>query len=122
MSDIGTLTAMMGFDVKKPIVDETLAGFAKGGIYENAIMSLLVRRGYKPSYYLPKSNIAEVDFLIENGNGVVPVEVKAGNDASASFNRMIERDAVKIGYKFTSGNVGKAGKKITLPHYMAMFV
>ena len=59
---------------------------------------------------------------IENENGVVPIEVKAGNSASASFNRMLERDSVKVGYKFTGGNVGRVGKKITLPHYMAMFV
>lgn len=122
MSDIGTLTAMMGFGVKKAIVDDTLVGFAKGGIYENAIMAFLVRRGYSPCYYLPKPNIAEVDFLIENENGVVPIEVKAGDSASASFNRMLERDSVKVGYKFTGGNVGRVGKKITLPHYMAMFV
>ena len=25
-------------------------------------------------------------------------------------------------FKFTSGNVGVAGKKITLPHYMMMFI
>lgn len=121
-SDIGTLTAMMGFEVKKAIVDNTIAGFAKGGIYENAIMSLLVRRGYSPSYYLPKSNMSEIDFLIEKDGKVVPVEVKAGSSATASFNRMLERPDVAFGYKFIDGNVGRVGKKITLPHYMAMFV
>ncbi len=25
-------------------------------------------------------------------------------------------------YKLTSGNIGVSGKKITLPHYMAMFI
>ena len=59
---------------------------------------------------------------IENENGVVPIEVKAGNSASASFNRMLERGLVKVGSKFTGGNAGRVGKKITLPHYMAMFV
>jgi len=122
MSDIGTLTAMMGFNVKKPIVDNSLCGFAKGGIYENAIMSLLVRNGHAPAYYLPKSNLSEIDFLIENDNGVVPVEVKSGNSASVSFNRMLEHSDVKIGYKFIDGNIGKVGKKVTLPHYMAMFI
>ena len=26
------------------------------------------------------------------------------------------------GYKFVDGNVGVSGKKVTLPHYMAMFI
>lgn len=121
-SDIGTLTAMMGFDVKKAIIDDTLAGFAKGGIYENAIMSLLVRRGYSPAYYLPKSNMSEIDFFIEKDGGVVPIEVKARNDTTVSFNRTLERPDIAFGYKFVNGNLGRVGKKITLPHYMAMFV
>ena len=112
----------MGFDVKLPIVDNTLTGPAKGGLYENAAMSALVRRGYDPCYYMPKSNVSEIDFLIEKNSGVVPIEVKAGNEASASFNKILERSDVKVGYKFVSGNIGKAGKKITLPHYMAMFL
>ena len=29
---------------------------------------------------------------------------------------------VPYGYKFIDGNVGVSGKKITLPHYMAMFI
>ena len=72
--------------------------------------------------YMPKSNVSGIDFLIEKNSGVVPIEVKAGNEASASFNKILERSDVKVGYKFVSGNIGKAGKKITLPHYMAMFL
>ena len=95
---------------------------AKGGLYENAIMALLVRKGYEPYYFMPKSNLAEVDFLIERDSAIVPIEVKAGNEASKSFDRMLARDDIHIGYKFINGNVGRQGKKITLPHYMVMFV
>ena len=35
---------------------------------------------------------------------------------------MLKRDDVAFGYKFITGNVGRVGKKITLPHYMSMFV
>lgn len=121
-SDSGILVSMVGFPAVKAILDNTLKGFAKGGIYENAIMSLLVRRGYTPYYFHPKSNLSEIDFLIEGDNGVIPIEVKSGNDSSASFDRFLERPETKIGYKFVNGNLGKSGKKVTLPHYMAMFV
>ena len=52
----------------------------------------------------------------------MPVEVKASNGATISLNEMLARPDVPYGYKFVDGNVGVAGKKITLPHYMAMFV
>lgn len=122
LADVGILTAMMGFAVKNQILSNTLLGHAKGGIYENAIMSLLVRNGYQPFYYLPKSNVSEIDFLIENDRGVIPIEVKSGNDSSPSFDRLLARNDIALGYKFVHGNVGRSGKKITLPHYMTMFV
>ena len=122
VSDTGILTAMMGFEAKRTIVENTIKGFAKGGLYENAIMQQLVSRGYDPCYYQKSSSVGEIDFLIERGGAVVPIEVKAGRTSSASFDRLLEQKDVEVGYKFISGNVGKAGKKITLPHYMTMFL
>ena len=121
-SDTGILTSMMGFPVVRTILDNSIKGFAKGGIYENVVMGLLIRCGYDPSYYLPKSNLSEIDFLIENEKGIIPIEVKAGNDSSVSFDRFLERPDVEFGYKFVNGNIGKSGKKITLPHYMVAFI
>ena len=122
MSDVGMLCAMMGFEAKKRIMDGSLAGFAKGGLYENAIMSLLVRRGYEPYYFLPKSNASEIDFIIERDASVVPIEVKATNASSKSFSIFLEREDVRCGYKLVDGTIGKVGKKITIPHYMVMFM
>ena len=121
-SDVGTLTGMMGFDAKKAIVDDTLVKFAKCGVYENAIMSQLVGRGYKPCYFMPRSNGSEIDFFIEKDGCVVPVEVKSTRGASTSFDEQLKRPEIKYGYKFTPGNVGRVGKKISLPHYMSMFI
>ena len=38
------------------------------------------------------------------------------------MNDALEKPNVPYGYKFIDGNVGVSGKKITLPHYMAMFI
>ena len=122
LTDVGILTAMMGFRAKKDILDNTLAGFARGGLYENAIAQQMVSRGYTPYYYQKSPRLGEIDFLIEHESGVVPIEVKAGRNTSSSFDTMLKRDDVAFGYKFITGNVGRVGKKITLPHYMSMFV
>lgn len=122
VSDVGILTSMMGFEVKKTIVDNTIKGFAKGGLYENAIMQQLVARGYDPCYHQKNSSVGEIDFLIERNGAVVPIEVKAGHTPSASFDRLLKDKDVEVGYKFVRGNVGRDGKKVTLPHYMTMFI
>ena len=52
----------------------------------------------------------------------MPVEVKASNSSTASLDRLLSREDIPFGYKLTAGNVGVSGKKVTLPHYMAMFL
>lgn len=122
LADVGILCAMMGFEIKRAIVDNTLTGFAKGGLYENVIASHLYRKGYPPYYYMPKSNLGELDFLIEQEGKIVPIEVKSGNNTSKTFDRTLERADIALGYKFTDGNIGQVGKKVTLPHYMVIFI
>lgn len=122
VSDVGILTAMIGFEVKKAIVENTIKGFAKGGLYENAIIQQLVARGYDPCYYQKSSSVGEIDFLIERNGGVVPIEVKAGRSSSESFDQLLEQKDIEVGYKFIRGNIGRVGKKVTLPHYMTMFM
>lgn len=122
MSDIGLLTALYGYETKAAVVNETISGSVKGALYENLIAGELVRRGYPLRYLRDKREPLEVEFLIERDGLVVPVEVKASNAATASLDRVLARDGISFGYKLTGGNVGVAGKKVTLPHCMAMFL
>ena len=41
---------------------------------------------------------------------------------SRSLDRLLAGASVPYGIKLTGGNVGVAGKKVTLPHYMSMFL
>lgn len=121
INDTGLLCAMYGFDVKKAILLNTISGSAKRGIYENIISESLVKCGYKLYYYRPDDN-HELEFLIERNGGVVPVEVKAGNNPTASLNSFIRKYSPTEAFKFIDGNVGRVDSKITLPHYMVMFL
>ena len=122
LSDIGLLSSLYGFETKAAIINQTIRGSVKGALYENLIATGLVRRGYALRYLQDRRIPMEVEFLLEKKGKVVPVEVKASNASTASLNRLLEREDIEFGYKFTSGNVGVAGKKITLPHYMMMFI
>ena len=60
--------------------------------------------------------------LVEYGREVVPVEVKAGNTASRSLNRFIEKYHPEIAYKLISSRNGRSDEKWTLPHYSVIFL
>lgn len=121
INDTGLLCAMYGFEVKKAILENTIKGNTKGGIYENIIAEMLVKKGHKLYYYKPDDS-NELEFLIEKNASVIPIEVKAGNTATKSLNRFIESYKPFIAYKLIDGNVGVDGVRLTLPHYMVMFI
>lgn len=121
INDTGLLTRMYGTEIKLAILNNTIKGNAKGGIYENVIAECLVKRGYALYYYKPDDS-HEIEFIIEKNSGTVPVEVKAGNTASVSLNTFIKDFSPNIAYKLIGGRNGVNGVKYTLPHYMVMFL
>ena len=121
MADTGLLLATYGFATKAAILNNTIKGNAKGGIYENVIAECLVKRGYNIYYYKP-NDTQEIEFVIEKNGEIIPIEVKAGNTASVSLNKFIEDYSPSVAYKLIGGRNGKSGVKNTLPHYMVMFL
>lgn len=122
LNDTGLLLYLYGPETKLAILNNTLKGNAKGGIYENIISELLLKRGYKLYYYKTQNSSMEIEFVIEKNGEVIPIEVKAGNDSTPSLNSFINKYHPKVSYKFVNGNVGFLDGKKTLPHYMIMFI
>ena len=122
LSDIGMLCSLYGMLVKRQILDGSLAGSMKGGVYENLVSGILERNGVPLRYLNKDGGRLEMEFLVEAAEGVVPVEVKAQVGATRSLDKLLEDGSIPYGYKLSGGNVGVVGKKITLPHYMAMFI
>ncbi len=121
-NDIGMLMAMFDFSMKRAVVDNTLTGPMKGGLYENLIAGMLAQKNIPLRYWISQNAKQEIEFLAEEYAAVVPVEVKASRGSTASLNAMLARENIKVGYRLIDGNIGKDGKKITLPLYMAMFL
>lgn len=120
LSDVGLLASFYGMLAKRGILDGTLKGNINGGIFENLIAGILERNGFPIRYY--RNDDFEVEFLVETEDGVIPIEVKAGNFATVSFDHLVQQDSIDYGYKLVNGNVGVSGKKTTMPHYMAIFI
>ena len=122
-ADTGVLMAMYGFEMLEAVVNNKLAGPMKGGLYENLVACMLAARGVALRYWRSQKGDREIEFLVDSHDAsVVPIEVKASRGSTVSLNDMLERQDVNLGYKLIDGNVGRDGKRVTLPLYMAMFL
>lgn len=122
MADLGLLIALYGFDMKKAIIENSLSGAAKGGIYENLVENMLINNGYKPNYYISNDGSKEVEFLISKEASVIPIEVKANRGSTTSLNYFLKDEKINYGIKLSAGNIGFQDKKLSLPLYMTMFI
>ena len=123
-TDLSLLIAMKDFSIKQHIVENTLSGNTKGGIYECAVADAFYKKGYSLYFYKNESSKKEIDILIQKDGYVVPVEVKSGNARATSLISLIKKKPeIECGYKFIDGNIGVSDDGIiTLPLYMAAFI
>ena len=122
LCDIGLFCAMFGYQMKAAILQDTLQGPAKGGLYESLVADLFHKNDQKLYYYKKEDSTLEIEFLLERQAEIIPVEVKAKKGSSRSLNEILKREDISSGYILTSQNAGISGKKITLPLYMAPFL
>lgn len=120
--DTGMLMAMFDASMKAEVVFNTLTGPMKGGLYENLVATMLAQKSIPLRYWTSKDTKYEIEFLVDSHGSAAPVEVKASRGSTASLNSVLARDDVRCGYKLIDGNLGRDGKKVTLPLYMAMFL
>lgn len=123
-TDLSLLMAMKDFSLKQHIVENTLAGNSKGGVYECAIADALYKKGYQLYFYKNDSTKREIDVIIQKDGIVVPIEVKSGNTRANSLKSLLKnRRDISYGYKFVDGNIGMSEDGvITLPLYMIAFI
>ncbi len=123
-TDLSLLLAMKDFSLKQYIVENTLAGNSKGGIYECAIADALYKKGYQLYFYKNETSKKEIDVIIQKDGKVVPIEVKSGNTRANSLQSLMKKNNdICFGYKFVDGNIGVSEEGIiTLPLYMVIFI
>ncbi len=115
--DTGLLKYMAGID-NSAILLKTDYQF-KGPLTENYVLQQL--RGQfevEPRYYADKNS--EIDFVLQYGTEIIPVEAKGGEDKSApSFKRYIAQNQPKHALRFSRRGYRKDGAITNLPLYLA---
>ncbi len=119
-SDIGLLTSAYPAETKIELINKN-GEVNNGAHFENIVAQQLVANGLTP-YFCKKKNIGEMDFAVEIGGKVIPIEVKSGKDykshkALNNFMKVPDYYLDKA-YVFSVANVEKEGSVIYLPIYM----
>ena len=114
-TDVGTLCHLVG--LKDP--EHAASGPMSGPIMETAVLSEIVKtfthRGEAPRVYFWRTRAGtEVDFVIEAGESLVPVEVKVSATPRPAMARAIRTLQRELGATATSGYVVHPGD-VALP-------
>ena len=97
----------------------------KGAIYENIVGDMLVKQGYKLYFYKNEKGTLEMDFFIRDKDSLIPIEVKANDNATYSLNNLIDNQKykdIKYGIKLCNKNVGFNGKFYTFPYFLTFLL
>lgn len=115
--DTGLLKHMAGILTTSAILLKSSYQF-KGALTENYILQQLQGQfEIAPRYYSDKNS--EIDFVLQNGTDIIPVEVKAGEDKSApSFKRYVAENHPAAALRFSKRGYRKDGDITNLPLYL----
>lgn len=115
LSDVGILMSLLNINFEEIILDKNI--IYKGDIAENYVLQQL-NVNFEHIYYWKNSNTAEVDFIINNKDGLIPIEVKAGNNVnSKSLNIYIKQYNPKYAIRVSTKNFGFANGIKSVPLY-----
>ncbi len=120
MLDSGLLGAIL--KLTSAIILEPAALFSEynGAFIENFVASELVASGYNELYYWASKSEAEVDFIVQNGESIYPLEVKSGlSKNKKSLVSYHEKYNPKLLFRCSPRNFTRDGNFINLPLYAA---
>ena len=104
LSDVGILCTILGLSVRDIVTDNI--SLYKGIIAENFVANQLLCNGFD-LFYWKNTATAEVDFLLYTADGVIPVEVKAGeNIQSKSLKVYMEKYDAKYAIRISTKDFG----------------
>lgn len=115
--DTGLLKCMAGIDNSAILLKNDYQ--FKGPLTENYVLQQL--RGQfnvEPRYYSDKNN--EIDFIVQYGTEVIPIEAKGGEDKSApSFKHYVAEHRPEYAIRYSKRGYRKDGYITNMPLYLA---
>lgn len=117
MGDVGLLVMKSGISHQTVLSGEK--NIFMGSIVENYIAQSLASLGYE-LYYWTSENTAELDFILQNGQSIIGIEVKKETHSrSKSLSVFISKYKPDYSIKFSNNNFGFANNIKSIPLYAA---
>ena len=117
--DVGLLGCMVGLDPRVILDGNSMFVEFKGALTEQYVLQQLIIDSCRPVYYYTNDSAScEVDFLLDFGNTVIPLEVKAERNLRAkSLGVFIEKYSPSLAVRASMSDYRRDSKVIDLPLY-----
>ena len=116
--DVGLLGAMLDVPPRMLLRREELFSCFRGALAENLVAQELTAGGVRSLYYWTSSGTAELDFVVQHENRVIPLEAKSGqNVRSKSLTVFGEKYGYEVLSRCSTQNLKKDGGLVNYPLY-----
>jgi len=117
MSDIGMLTMHAAFPYQMILNSIEVDNGFLGGLAENFVAQDFAAKKI-PLYYWKSNDTAEVDFIIQDGTNIVPIEVKKGKrNRAISLSNFVKQYKCPYSIKISQKNFGFENNIKSIPFY-----
>jgi uncharacterized protein len=117
--DVGLLSAMCGLQAQTLIEGNELFLQYKGALTEQFVMQQLSGLNlHRITYWTNDKSTSEVDFVIQRGNDLIPIEVKAEVNVKAkSFSFFVDKYNLKTAIRFSLRDYKQESWMTNIPLY-----
>lgn len=122
MNDVGLLRRMSNLDSKIVVEGDKLFREFKGAFTENYVLNTL-NTIYEevPNYYTFDRH--EIDFVIQNRNKIIPIEVKSNKSTNnISLTRYNEKYKTDLSVRVSMNNLSKNEKILNIPLFLIEYI
>ncbi len=122
MNDVGLLRRMSNLDSKIVVEGDKLFREFKGAFTENYVLNTL-NTIYEeaPNYYTFDRH--EIDFVIQNKNKIIPIEVKSNKSTNnISLTRYNEKYKTDLSIRVSMNNLSKNEKILNIPLFLIEYI
>jgi predicted AAA+ superfamily ATPase len=119
LSDVGLLRKLARLPADVIVNNSPLYTEFKGAMTENTVLqSLVAQFEVMPRYWISEGK-AKVDFMLQNGLEIIPIEVKSANSiAGKSLSVYNELYAPNLRIRFSYNNLKKDGNLLNVPVFL----
>lgn len=124
--DTGLLVASLDEESQEDMRINKNYGTYKGAVYENVVGDMLVKQGYSLYFYRNEKSTLEMDFFVRDTSSLIPIEVKATDNATRSLTKLTAQDGkypdIKYGIKLCHKNIEFNGHFYTFPYFLTFLL